>query len=401
MHNRSGPMRTLITIVIITFVFRADVLFAQNADEKSEELSRVRLEIESFKQRLQEKSDREKSIIDNLEELDYEISLHENLKKELESEINTLAFQAQNITDHLSVLSHELVQLRQAFLARAVNMYKYARSRSMFDLFTAGSFQNLPSLLKYYRILTEHDKRRIADIGQKSERTNRLTLDFNKDLADQSRLLNQVKQERQILQRKRAERQTLLTAVRTDKGNVKTALAAKQKAEQDILSEIKTILEIGRSVFGAQEIPGSGRFSLSRGKLPFPVEGRITSHAGIEKDPAKNTQTINHGIEIVSESDADVMAVYSGKIAQIKLLSWFGQTVFIQHSEGYYTVYSRLSEIAVNAGESVNARQVIVKVSKETSTSESILHFQIWKGSTTLNPEDWLTAASGNSSGFE
>jgi septal ring factor EnvC (AmiA/AmiB activator) len=394
-------MRILITIVTILLVFRADVLFAQKADGKSEELSRIRLEIATFKQQLQENSDREKSLIENLEELDYEISLHANLKKELEIKINTLALQTQSITDHLPILAQELVQLRKAFRARAVTMYQYARSRSKFDFLTAGSFQNLPTLLKYYKILTELDKRRIADIGQKSAQANRLTLDFKKDLEDQSRLLDEEKQEKQILQRKKAERQRLLAAVREDKGTVKTALAARQNAEQIILSEINTILEIGRSISRARRMPESGRFSLAKGKLPLPVEGRITSHVGIEKDTAKKTQTINHGIEIVSEADADVMAVYTGKIAQVKWLPWFGQTVFIQHSEGYYTVYARLSDIAVNPGETVSTRQVIAKVGKETSTSASMLHFQIWQGSKTLDPEDWFLAAYGNNSGFE
>ena len=113
---------------------------------------------------------------------------------------------------------------------------------------------------------------------------------------------------------------------------------------------------------------------------------------GPAKDPVTKTEKQNGGERMLSDYGAEGRVVCDGRISQIKWLPWYGKTVFLQHTEGYYTVYARLTDISVKPDELVATDQVIVKVGLDSSTNLAKLQFQIWKGSETLDPEDWLAA---------
>ncbi len=393
-------MRLFYVILLVLFLIFPAHLSARQVSSTGE-LARIRSEIESFKQRLATNTTQEKSLLESLQELEYEISLRENLKRELENRENTLTSQMQSNSSILNTLSNDLQLVRHVFRKRAVNMYKYSRSRSKLNFLSADSFQNLPSLLKYYTILAERDRRILVDISMKTDKTKSVSDRLSSDINEQSRLVREVLAEERILQKKLSERQQLLSTLQADNNSMREVLAGRQKAEQDIIATMTAIVEDDRSNVVFSETISGEPFSWTKGKLQYPAEGTIVSHAGIEKNSMKKTQTVNHGIEIVSESDTRVRAVYDGRIAQIKWLPWFGQTVFVQHTEGYYTVYARLSDIVVHPGDIVTPQQLIGKFGGDISSSLNTLHFQIWKGSETLDPEEWFVSSYRGVSGNE
>ncbi len=393
-------MKLFCVILLVLFLIFPAHLSARQ-DNNTEELVQIRSEIESFKQQLAANTTQEKSLIESLQELEYEISLRENLKRELEKRENTLTSQMQSNSSLLNTLSNDLQLVRQVFRKRAVNMYKYSRSRSKLNFLSADSFQNLPSLLKYYTILAERDKRILVDISMKTDETKLVSDRIFSDINEQSRLVRDVLTEERILQEKISERQRLLSILQADNNSMREALAGRQKAEQDIIAAMTAIVENDRSSVVFSETISGEPFSRTKGKLQYPAKGTIVSHSGIEKNSMKKTQTVNHGIEIVSDSDTRVRAVYDGRIAQIKWLPWFGQTVFVQHTEGYYTVYARLSDIVVHPGDIVTPQQLIGNFGRGITSSLNTLHFQIWKGSETLDPEEWLVSSYRRVSGNE
>ncbi|HAY70407.1 MAG TPA: hypothetical protein DCX89_00820 [Saprospirales bacterium] len=87
-----------------------------------------------------------------------------------------------------------------------------------------------------------------------------------------------------------------------------------------------------------------------------------------------------------SSSGAVVKAVYAGNIARVMQISDNNIMVLINHGE-YFTVYSKLAEVHVTQGQSVEAGQ---SVGSLVSSGDAVLHFQIWKDKTKLDPEQWL-----------
>jgi len=64
--------------------------------------------------------------------------------------------------------------------------------------------------------------------------------------------------------------------------------------------------------------------------------------------------------------------------------------LILNHGDGYYTLYAHLSASTVSRGQEVTAGQVIGRVGDTGSLKGSILHFEVRKGRTALNPLNWL-----------
>jgi len=117
----------------------------------------------------------------------------------------------------------------------------------------------------------------------------------------------------------------------------------------------------------------------------------VISHFGRQKHPSLNTITENLGIEIKAKLGAPVKVVDDGQVQTITWQRGRGNIVIISHDDGYYTVYTHLAEIEVNLQQEVKQGQVIGTVGDSGSINGPMLHFQIWKNTSNLNPEDWLT----------
>jgi septal ring factor EnvC (AmiA/AmiB activator) len=135
----------------------------------------------------------------------------------------------------------------------------------------------------------------------------------------------------------------------------------------------------------------SKEFQGNRGKLPWPVKnGIITGHFGRQPHPTiPNIEIVNNGIDIQTDQGAPVRSVFEGTVVGTQYVPGFDYMVILQHGD-YYTVYSNLAELSVKKGDKVAIRQNIGKVSTDSKTNTSEVHFEIWKEKTRLNPQEWV-----------
>ena len=65
------------------------------------------------------------------------------------------------------------------------------------------------------------------------------------------------------------------------------------------------------------------------------------------------------------------------------------KAIIIRHGQ-YLTVYSNLTEINVQAGQSIFTGNKIGTIFSRPHDDSGILEFQIWKGLKKINPMNWL-----------
>ena len=126
--------------------------------------------------------------------------------------------------------------------------------------------------------------------------------------------------------------------------------------------------------------------------MPWPVErGIITEYFGLHTHPVlKNVQIRNNGINIATETGANVRAIFNGEVSRVFGITGGNTAVILRHGN-YLSVYSNLKEVIVKQGDKVETKQNIGKVYTDYNDgNKSILKFQIWKENVKLNPEDWI-----------
>lgn len=130
---------------------------------------------------------------------------------------------------------------------------------------------------------------------------------------------------------------------------------------------------------GTKVVNGEGT-----GSFAYPVSGAtLTSGYG------ERWGRMHKGIDLVS-SDRTIMASDDGVIAFAGVKNGYGNTIIINHRNGYKTLYGHLSSIDVNEGDIVEKGQSIAVMGSTGNSTGTHLHFEIHKDDAVQNPLKYL-----------
>jgi murein DD-endopeptidase MepM/ murein hydrolase activator NlpD len=128
------------------------------------------------------------------------------------------------------------------------------------------------------------------------------------------------------------------------------------------------------------------------GALPtfrWPVRGKVITAYG-----AKANGKANDGINLAVPEGTPVKAAEDGVVAYSgNELKGYGNLVLVRHANGYVTAYAHASELLVKRGDTIKRGQVIAKSGQSGEVGSPQLHFEIRKGSTPVDPLQFLNGA--------
>lgn len=136
----------------------------------------------------------------------------------------------------------------------------------------------------------------------------------------------------------------------------------------------------------------AANFEANQKRLPWPVtRGLVTSNFGPQRHPIVKSVIIdNRGVDIATEGNAPIKAIFEGEVSRIYRMP-NGQLVVIVNHGSYFSVYQGIIAVQVNNGDKVKKGDVIGSAYTNPVTSETKLHFEIWKDTNAVNPLLWLS----------
>ena len=123
--------------------------------------------------------------------------------------------------------------------------------------------------------------------------------------------------------------------------------------------------------------------------MPITGRYRIIGRFGTHQHNRWNVKTNSSGIDIQAQSGAQARSVFDGEVSRIVAFPGYNNCIIVRHG-GYYTFYGNIQQVTVRQGQKVSAGQSLGSIYTDSDTGSSQLHFQLWKGTTKLNPEPWL-----------
>jgi murein DD-endopeptidase MepM/ murein hydrolase activator NlpD len=140
------------------------------------------------------------------------------------------------------------------------------------------------------------------------------------------------------------------------------------------------------------EAEAPAKASEATGALPtfrWPVRGKVIAGYG-----AKTNGKSNDGINLAVPEGTPVKAAEDGVVAYSgNELKGYGNLILIRHSNGYVTAYAHASELLVKRGDTIKRGQVIAKSGQSGEVGSPQLHFEIRKGSSPVDPLQFLNGA--------
>jgi murein DD-endopeptidase MepM/ murein hydrolase activator NlpD len=166
-----------------------------------------------------------------------------------------------------------------------------------------------------------------------------------------------------------------------------TKMAAVTGAPQQSVHLAQTTMKVEES-----PTESASKTAEATGALPtfrWPVRGKVITSYG-----AKTNGKANDGINLAVPEGTPVKAAEDGVVAYSgNELKGYGNLVLIRHSNGYVTAYAHASELMVKRGETIKRGQVIAKSGQSGEVGSPQLHFEIRKGSSPVDPLQFLNGA--------
>jgi murein DD-endopeptidase MepM/ murein hydrolase activator NlpD len=154
----------------------------------------------------------------------------------------------------------------------------------------------------------------------------------------------------------------------------------------------KVNLAVATATPEAAVVKPSMKAAETTGALPtfrWPVRGRVITAYG-----ARTNGKSNDGINVAVPEGTPVKAAEDGVVAYAgNELKGYGNLVLVRHSNGYVTAYAHANELLVKRGDSIKRGQVIAKSGQSGEAGSPQLHFEIRKGSTPVDPLNFLNGA--------
>jgi septal ring factor EnvC (AmiA/AmiB activator) len=383
-------------------VLAAPPLFAQanldrNIRDNQARLDSIRDERQRLQTELEQLRGRVHNISAELENIESQRSITSRIVNELDRQMSSMGSQLDTITIDLMLAQDALSEKRAVLQRRLTQIYKRGSLHAFEVLLAAESFGDLLSRYKYLYLVSRQDQALVQEVEHLSDRIDQQRRDL---LTVQNTFLAQRRQRGQELDRyvrlERRSQQSLrqtLASQRTTSSQV-DSLARAEESVNRIVATLER--ERRRRIAAGTLNEGAGAIGTEDlGSLDWPVEGTVKYRFGPAPGP-DGTRLRRDGIGIAAPQGTPVRAVASGAVEIAGPMETWGPTVFIDHGNGYYTLYLYLSALRTTAGQIVTAGQVI-GLSGGSSTAEGPhIEFQIRQAAPgsdrplALDPENWL-----------
>jgi len=318
----------------------------------------------------------------------------------IEGEIRLLDYAILRTQNEISELENNVEKEKEEYTRLIYSAYVSQTGEDRFMYILAS--ENLGQAyqrIKYLKYLSEYRKNRVDEIKISIRELESKKIELVEQKGEMEDLLSEKSTENEKLKREKTAKDRMVLALKSKESQLREEIRKKERIQVQLESEIRKIIEeearkssssnIYSSLTPEQKLVG-GEFKNNRGKLPWPVErGVITSGYGKIKHPVLNDVWIsNSGVDISTLKGSVARSLYDGEVSRVVAILGANYTVIIRHGE-YLTVYQNLVNVRVKAGDHVKTKQVLGDVYSDGENS--LLHLEIWREKTILNPEEWIS----------
>ncbi len=360
---------------------------SDDVDAKQKELERIRKEIESHRSKSKELQSREKQALKTLSGLDKEIELTKRYIRQLGEQELALDERVSDLRIQIGGREIVLSQQEEALAARLRQMYKRDPQYRWEVLLGSQSFDEALTRYQFMKLIAAQDARLINEFRESKAELEAESSRLEESLEQVVSVRAARQAESSQLETTKKKRQSTLAQIRNEKGKNAEAIKELEKAQAEMQALIDEII---RRRVSDKDLPPSGEFAAMKGRLPWPVSGKVIRGYGKHTHPKYGTVTMNNGIDIQAPGGTPIIAVAAGVVEFVDWIDAFGKCVILNHGGGYYTLYAHVSTTMVSQGQKIARGQAIAEVGDTGSLQGYVCHFEVRQSRKAMDPMEWL-----------
>ncbi len=348
-------------------------------------LAAVRARIADVTNRLGEELKQRDALSSRLREAELAITAKRQRLESLRSEEAAAERRRAELNDERAAQQAALNKERAALAAEVRAAYMIGPQETLKLLLYQNNPATFGRTLKFYGYFAEERSAKIDVIAGQVQRIAQLVGEIDEQSAQLKTLEDAAAQEMAGLMSARAERTEAVAALSKQVASGNQELARLKREEQAVESLVADLARVLEDF----PVDPSTSFDRMRGRLPWPVAGRVTAH--FQEQHASSASGMRwNGEMIEAERGAKVRAAYFGRVVYADWLQGLGLLLIIGHSGGYMTLYGHAEVLYKSVGDWVAPGDVVAAMSDSGTAPQ--LYFEIREGRKAVDPKVWLRA---------
>jgi len=425
-------LRSLIALALTCLLQPA---FADERAQTQQQLDATRQDITELKKLLGKLQEEKSGVQKDLRGTETEMGKLEKQVETLQKELKKSETELQRLDEEKKKLQSARTEQQRLIAIQARAAYQNGRQEYLKLLLNQQNPEKFARTLTYYDYLSQARLEQLKNFNE----TLRQLANVEKDISlQQAQLLVQkssLDSQREELDKVRKERQQVLAKLNDDVKARDQKLQAREQDQADLSKVLKTIEEtLARQAREAEEArqkaliaqqeaekkrlreaqadasdaprkppksaPGplvssagasyGGPFASARGKLPWPVDGRLLARFGESRGDDARTKW--DGVMISATAGSQVHAVHGGRVVFADWLRGAGLLVILDHGNGYLSLYGHNQTLLKEAGDIVKAGESISTVGNSGGQDTPALYFAIRQQGRPSDPAQWCRA---------
>ncbi|WP_290516685.1 peptidoglycan DD-metalloendopeptidase family protein [Alcanivorax sp.] len=346
-------------------------------------------QLEKLKSRISELSEaqsrelRERdSVQASLREAELRISRLTREQRNLEKKASTARQRLDSLEAEQAVLAAEK-RTQLDWLGKTVRAsYQAGRQERIKLLLNQEQPDQIARLLRYQEYYQRARSNRLKAVNGELDELKAIALRVEKARQVLLEKRTDVQRHADKLQDAQKERQATLASLNRsldDRGSNLNQLKADQQRLQKLLADMQRSLN---------DIPadlGGKPFGNLAGKLPWPVEARISTGYNSRREGALRWQ----GVIFNAAPGTPVRAIHAGRVVFADWLRGYGLLTIVDHGNGYLTLYGYNQSLLREVGEWVSAGDSLALAGNSGGNRTNGLYFEIRHRGKAVNPTRW------------
>lgn len=359
---------------------------AQEAQAK-QKLEQVRGQIKALTDAQKDTSARRGGAVVALREQELKIAATARELRGLDAQLAAQQGKLDDLLRQRAALDANLKDQRDALAALLRSAYAIGRGEELKLLLAQDNAADIARMLAYYGYF---ERARLGEIGALLRNLEALAKVQNEIEAQQAMLKTsrdeRAAQAQQFDAERVARKQALdqIDATLKDQKSRLAALGKDEKALTDLIAKLRDIFaDIPKTLAGAEP------FAALRGKLPWPLRGRIVERFGGNAGGGQPSQ----GVLIAAKGGSEVRAVSHGRVVFADWLRGYGLLMIVDHGDGYLSLYGYNETLLKDVGDWVDAGTVVATSGDSGGRPTPGLYFELRYKGKAIDPAAWLKSS--------